>query len=80
MKVTTLLAFSGVTSSPLTREQVTTLEERTEGWITGLQMAALSIQGRDPTQEVYNMVSISHLAHFGPHRSLYGQAVSSRVV
>jgi LuxR family maltose regulon positive regulatory protein len=34
----------------LTSQQVETLEQRTEGWITGLQMAALSLQGRDPAQ------------------------------
>ncbi len=32
----------------LTVGQVTTLERRTEGWIVGLQMAALSLRGRDP--------------------------------
>lgn len=31
----------------LTSEQVTALEIRTEGWIAGLQMAALSMQGRE---------------------------------
>src|SRR6266581_8695731 len=31
---------------PLTAEQVSVLEERTEGWIAGLQLAALSAQGR----------------------------------
>jgi LuxR family transcriptional regulator, maltose regulon positive regulatory protein len=31
---------------PLTPEQITILENRTEGWIAGLQMAALSMQGR----------------------------------
>jgi LuxR family transcriptional regulator, maltose regulon positive regulatory protein len=30
----------------LTPEQITILENRTEGWIAGLQMAALSMQGR----------------------------------
>jgi LuxR family transcriptional regulator, maltose regulon positive regulatory protein len=30
----------------LTREQVASLEARTEGWIAGLQLAALSMQGR----------------------------------
>jgi LuxR family maltose regulon positive regulatory protein len=31
----------------LTRENVAALEDRTEGWIVGLQLAALSMQGRD---------------------------------
>jgi LuxR family maltose regulon positive regulatory protein len=31
----------------LTRENVEALEARTEGWIVGLQLAALSMQGRD---------------------------------
>jgi LuxR family maltose regulon positive regulatory protein len=35
----------GLTLDP---RQVATLEERTEGWIAGLQMAGLSLQGRDP--------------------------------
>ena len=30
----------------LLQEEVTTLQTRTEGWITGLQLAALSLQGR----------------------------------
>lgn len=32
----------------LTTEDLTALETRTEGWIAGLQLAALSLQGRDP--------------------------------
>src|SRR5512136_1472747 len=32
----------------LTGEQVAALEKRSEGWIVGLQMAALSLQGREP--------------------------------
>jgi LuxR family maltose regulon positive regulatory protein len=31
----------------LAPEQIAALEERTEGWIAGLQLAALSLQGRD---------------------------------
>lgn len=31
----------------LTDQQVTTLGERTEGWVVALQLAALSVQGRD---------------------------------
>ena len=34
----------------LSPENIAALEERTEGWIAGLQMAALSIQGRKLTQ------------------------------
>ena len=38
----------------LSREDVAALEERTEGWIAGLQMAALSMQGRaDPSAFVH---------------------------
>ena len=40
---------------PLTAEQVSALEERTEGWIVGLQLAALSAQGR-PTESMEKFV------------------------
>jgi LuxR family maltose regulon positive regulatory protein len=36
-----------VMSLDLTGEQVAALEKRTEGWIAGLQLAALSMQGRE---------------------------------
>ena len=36
----------------LTPEQVTALETRTEGWIAGLQLAALSLQGQANPQEL----------------------------
>jgi LuxR family maltose regulon positive regulatory protein len=39
--------FNGVAGLHLAPEDVTALEERTEGWIAALQLAALSIQGRD---------------------------------
>jgi LuxR family transcriptional regulator, maltose regulon positive regulatory protein len=35
---------------PLSQEECTLLQARTEGWITGLQLAALSIQGRDDSR------------------------------
>ena len=35
----------------LTASQLATLEQRTEGWIAGLQLAALSLQGRSDVQE-----------------------------
>jgi LuxR family maltose regulon positive regulatory protein len=39
----------------LSEEQVGTLQNRTEGWIVGLQMAALSLQGRkDPLEFVHD--------------------------
>jgi len=40
-----LQSVMGLTLDP---HQVAALEERTEGWIAGLQMAGLSLQGRDP--------------------------------
>ena len=40
-----LNAAMGLTLTP---EQIASLESRTEGWIVGLQMAALSMQGQDP--------------------------------
>jgi LuxR family transcriptional regulator, maltose regulon positive regulatory protein len=44
----------------LSNEQVQVLEARTEGWIAGLQMAALSLQGRDDTQTFINAFGGSH--------------------
>ncbi len=41
----------------LSEENVTTLEDRTEGWIAGLQMAAISIQGRKDISEFVNSFS-----------------------
>jgi LuxR family maltose regulon positive regulatory protein len=37
--------FNDVMGFPLTPEDVATLEARTEGWIAGLQLAALALQG-----------------------------------
>ncbi len=39
--------FGDVMGVALTAEQVAQLESRTEGWAVGLQMAALSLQGRE---------------------------------
>lgn len=38
--------FNGTAGPALTPEDITALEERTEGWIAALQLAALSMQGR----------------------------------
>lgn len=35
---------------PLSREDITALEKRTEGWIAGLQLAALSMRGQSDVQ------------------------------
>jgi LuxR family maltose regulon positive regulatory protein len=45
---------------PLTREHVATLTSRTEGWIAGLQMAALSLQGRPDVAEFIHAFAGSH--------------------
>lgn len=41
-----------ITGLNLSHKSIKILLERTEGWITGLQLAALSIQGRDSTAEM----------------------------
>lgn len=45
----------------LTTEQVTTLETRTEGWIAGLQLAAVSMQGRTDADRFIENLSGRHL-------------------
>jgi LuxR family maltose regulon positive regulatory protein len=44
----------------LSTEQVGALEQRTEGWITGLQLAALSMQGRDDLKSFVSAFTGSH--------------------
>ncbi len=41
-------------------EDISALENRTEGWIAGLQMAALSLQGRDDTAQFIREFTGSH--------------------
>ena len=48
-----------------TPEEVAALEERTEGWIAGLQIAALSMQGHDEISEFIRVFS-------GGHRHILG--------
>jgi LuxR family maltose regulon positive regulatory protein len=45
----------------LVDEEVAALEERTEGWIAGLQLAALSMQGRDDVSAFVKAFTGSHL-------------------
>jgi len=44
----------------LTPEQVAALETRTEGWVAGLQLAALSLQGQANPQEIIASLAGSH--------------------
>jgi LuxR family maltose regulon positive regulatory protein len=44
----------------LTPEQITKLDNRTEGWIAGLQMAAISLQGRGDIAQFIDVFSGSH--------------------
>ena len=48
------------TGLDLTNEDVSALEARTEGWITGLQMAALSMQRRDDVRGFVRSFAGSH--------------------
>lgn len=45
----------------LSAEDVAALEERTEGWIAGLQLAALSLQGRSDIREFVKAFTGSHI-------------------
>jgi LuxR family maltose regulon positive regulatory protein len=48
----------------LTPSEIAALEERTEGWITGLQLAALSMQGRDRAGIARFIADFSGRYHF----------------
>ncbi len=49
-----------VMSLDLSAEDITALETRTEGWIVGLQLAALSIQGRSDAADFIQSFTGSH--------------------
>jgi LuxR family maltose regulon positive regulatory protein len=44
----------------LSEEDITMLETRTEGWIAGLQLAAISLQGKEDTTKLIRSFSGSH--------------------
>ena len=52
-----LQSVMGITLSP---EQISALEARTEGWVAGLQMAALSMQNRDDVADFVTSFTGSH--------------------
>jgi LuxR family maltose regulon positive regulatory protein len=45
---------------PVSAEDISALETRTEGWVAGLQMAALSMQGRSDISQFIQVFSGSH--------------------
>jgi len=56
----TTIFLTEVMGLPLSREQVSTLQARTEGWIAGLHLAALSLQGRDDVADFIAAFTGSH--------------------
>jgi len=56
----TTIFLTEVMGLPLSAEQVAALQERTEGWIAGLQLAALSLQGREEVTGFIDAFSGSH--------------------
>ncbi|MEM6431681.1 MAG: helix-turn-helix transcriptional regulator, partial [Deinococcota bacterium] len=54
--------FKQVMGLDLAEADIDVLEARTEGWIAGLQMAALSLQGRTARGHTENVDSASHIA------------------
>ena len=52
--------FHQVMGLELSEEQIAALEARTEGWIAGLQLAALSMQGRADTTDFIEAFTGSH--------------------
>jgi LuxR family transcriptional regulator, maltose regulon positive regulatory protein len=49
-----------VTGIPFTEEQVALLDQRTEGWITGLYLAALSLKRRSDSTDLSNIFAGNH--------------------
>lgn len=51
---------------PLTREQIRTLHEKTEGWVTGLLLASLSVSGSESAEVFISTFAGSsrHVLHF----------------
>jgi LuxR family maltose regulon positive regulatory protein len=52
--------LNGVMRLGLSAQDIHSLEERTEGWVAGLKMAAFSIQGRSQVSEFIQAFSGSH--------------------
>lgn len=52
--------FNGAAQLNIPAEQIAVLHARTEGWIVGLQLAALSLQGREDVQQFVQAFGGSH--------------------
>ena len=52
--------FTQVMGLTLSNEEMAALEQRTEGWIAGLQLAALSLKGRSDQAELIAAFTGSH--------------------
>ena len=56
----TIFLLNDIAGLELSDESIQTLIDRTEGWITGLQLAALSIKGREDSSEMISAFSSGH--------------------
>lgn len=72
--------FSGAVQVPVSTQTISELERRTEGWIAGLKLAALSMQGREDTDGFLSTFSGDHryIADFLLEEVLQGQPVEVR--
>lgn len=52
--------FEQMTGMTLSEENITSLENRTEGWVAGLQLAALSMQGSSDVGQLIHSFSGNH--------------------
>ncbi|MEJ2598278.1 MAG: hypothetical protein P8Z00_08070, partial [Anaerolineales bacterium] len=60
--------FNTVMGLSLTGEQVTELEARTEGWVTGLQLVGLSLKDREHPNELIETLAGTHRGCMGSRR------------
>lgn len=56
----TRILLEGILHTSISTEDITALESRVEGWVAGLQMLALSVQGRQDFHEFITTFSGSH--------------------
>src|SRR5574340_1126331 len=53
-------AFAHAMGLPLSSEAIRLLEERTEGWIAGIQLLALALRGHIDAAEVLQTTGVTH--------------------